>query len=1019
MAFFQNSVLAKHLKAQDGVAVLAAYDKYKTYFLNPEIQQNIRDLKEEQFQQKFLMELFVNILGYTINPDPQYNLTTEFKNEIGAKKADGAILQNGKALGVIELKGTDTKDLDKINQQAFNYKNNQSSCIYVITSNFEKLRFFINNSVEHIEFNLFTLTGEEFELLWFCLNSDNLVSGLPLKAKDESLLAEENITKQLYKDYASFRTLLWQNLVKNNPDADQLMLFKKTQKLLDRFLFIFFAEDSGLLPPNSISRMVERWELLRDEDAYKPLYEIFKQYFGYINIGRKGKVPQDDIFAYNGGLFFPDEVLDNIIIDDDVLQPLVIKLTNYDFQSDVDVNILGHIFENSLSEIENVTAQLSGQEVDKNKSKRKKDGVYYTPKYITKYIVDNTVGKLCEEKKTELGIVDEEYAKGRRNRKKETIKKLDNSLQKYRDWLLEITICDPACGSGAFLNQALEFLINEHTFIDELYAQLHGASIIFQDVSNHILEKNLFGVDINEESVEIAKLSLWLRTAQRGRKLTFLNNNIKCGNSLIDDPEVAGEKAFNWEMEFPVVFNDGGFDVVIGNPPYVDIKGLDVDFARALFKRFETTENRINLYSIFIEKGYSILKSGGFLSFINPNSILFNSSYSKIRKLLIDHLTTIVKLPDGVFEDAVVETILFEFRKHSNSKKVKVIAYSKDARISQIDDSFANYVLKESWKLDKTTIYNIYVCQNQLILLQNIYSNSVELGEIADFSLGLTPYDKYKGHSQELIKSRGYHSVDKRDETYKPLISGTNISRFVVTEEIKEFIKYGDWLGAPREERFFTIPRVLIRQIVSGQPPRIYAGYTEKALYYSQIGFGIIPKQNTISVKVLLGIVNSKLINFYHKYSFLDLEKELFQKILIANCKRFPIKRNLLNRDLFDFENLVTNAIEINKQIHLQTKRFISYALETTGINLTRKLEHWYNLSFNGFIREINAGLIKSTNAKLSKSEGIGWMDVFEKEKTEIFNLKNNLDRIDKEIDQLVYGLYGLTEEEIKIVEEG
>ena len=455
---------------------------------------------------------------------------------------------------MIELKGTDTKDLDKINVQAFNYKNNHPGCIYVITSNFEKLRFFIHHSVDYLEFNLFTLTEAGFNLLWLCLAAENLLNGVPLKVKEDSLLEEEKVTKQLYKDYSAFRTELWQNMVKNSPEADRLLLFKKTQKLLDRYLFILFAEDSGLLPPNSIGQILKRWEVLKEEDAYKPLYKIFNQYFGYINTGRKGKTPEGDIFAYNGGLFLPDEILDHVVIDDEILYTHVSKLTKYDFQSEIDVNILGHIFENSLTEIENITAELEGQELDKSKTKRKKDGVFYTPKYITKYIVDNTLGKLCDEKKAELEIVDEEYAKGRRNRKKETIKKLADNLQAYRNWLLGLTICDPACGSGAFLNQALEFLIEEHTYIDELHAQLFGASIVFQDISNHILEQNIYGVDINEESVEIAKLSLWLRTAQRGRKLTTLNNNIKCGNSLIDDPAVAGDKAFNWQKEFPNVF---------------------------------------------------------------------------------------------------------------------------------------------------------------------------------------------------------------------------------------------------------------------------------------------------------------------------------------------------------------------------------------------------------------------------------------------------------------------------------
>jgi len=148
--------------------------------------------------------------------------------------------------------------------------------------------------------------------------------------------------------------------------------------------------------------------------------------------------------------------------------------------------------------------------------------------------------------------------KGRKNRKKDIVRTLDKKLDEYRSWLLTLTILDPACGSGAFLNQALEFLINEHQKIDELRAQLFGGGIIFSDISTDILEKNIYGVDLNEESVDIAKLSLWLRTAQKGRKLNTLSNNIKCGNSLIDDPEIAGEKAFNWEKEFSEIFKNGG-----------------------------------------------------------------------------------------------------------------------------------------------------------------------------------------------------------------------------------------------------------------------------------------------------------------------------------------------------------------------------------------------------------------------------------------------------------------------------
>lgn len=555
MGLFQKSVEKKYLKELDQVLIEVKYKEFQDYFGNSAIQENIRNSKEEQFQEGFLRELFVRILGYTLNPQPNFNLTTELKNIVNSRKTDGAILKGDDAIAVIELKGTDTTDIDKIEAQAFGYKNHHPKCVYVITSNFEKLRFYIQNAVDHIDFDLFNLTFEQFSLLWLCLEKENLISGLPQRIKESSLLQEENITKKFYADYAKFREAIYNNLVKNNCETDKLLLFKKTQKLLDRFLFIFFAEDRLLLPPNSISEIVKQWTALKEElDEYVPLYERFKKYFGYMNTGYKGK--KYDIYAYNGGLFAPDEILDHISIDDDILFEHTKKFSQYDFETEVDVNVLGHIFEHSLGDIEQVQAEISGEKIDRQKTRRKKDGIFYTPKFITKYIVENTIGKLCAEKKAALELVDEAYALGRKNRKKEAVKALDDKLTEYRNWLLNLTVLDPACGSGAFLNQALDFLIIEHQKIDDLRTRLFGGGLVFSDITTEILEKNIYGVDLNEESVEIAKLSLWLRTAQKGRKLNSLSNNIKCGNSLIDDPEVAGDKAFNWHKEFPNIFRE-------------------------------------------------------------------------------------------------------------------------------------------------------------------------------------------------------------------------------------------------------------------------------------------------------------------------------------------------------------------------------------------------------------------------------------------------------------------------------
>ena len=562
MPLFQQSVQKKFIKDLDKAKVETAYQKLIAHFGNTDVQENIKKAKEEQYQEGFLRELFVDVLGYVLNPQPNYNLITEQKNEKNSKKADGAILKNGKPIAVIELKSVKTTDLQSIEIQAFNYKANQTECIYIVTSNFQKIRFYIENAVDFEEFDLFDLSRERFDLLYLCLQVDNALSDLPLRIKQASLEREENITKKLYADYSLFKQTLFKDISAQNKSKGfkPLELLKKTQKLLDRFLFIFFAEDKGLLPPNSVSEILNQWDKLKELDAYQPLYNRFKLYFGYLNVGHKGK--HYDIFAYNGGLFAPDDLLDNFIITDNILYNHCRVLSHYDFDTEVDTNILGHIFEHSLNEVDEVALQSNGFKPI-GIGKRKKDGIFYTPRYITKYIVESTVGELCKQKKLTLGLDNEALIKA--DTKKDR-KLYQAKIDEYRNWLLHLTILDPACGSGAFLNQAFEFLLQEHRLIDSMTAMLFGDSLVMTDNVTEILENNIFGVDINEESVEIARLSLWLRTAIVGRRLNDLSRNIKCGNSLISDPSVAGDLAFDWHQAFPKVFRNKvkeGFHVVL------------------------------------------------------------------------------------------------------------------------------------------------------------------------------------------------------------------------------------------------------------------------------------------------------------------------------------------------------------------------------------------------------------------------------------------------------------------------
>jgi type I restriction-modification system DNA methylase subunit len=1011
MSLYQNSVIKKYLKGIETAKVDEAWEKFTAHFHNKAIQENIRNSKEEQYQGEFLIDLFVNVFGYTKNPTPNFNLTTELKNVKGAKKTDGAILKDEKALAVIELKGTNTTDLAKVENQAFGYKNNQPGCIYVITSNFEKLRFYIDNAVDFEEFNLFQITRERFEVLWLCLSSEYLLKNTPKQIKDESLTQEENITKKLYKDYSQFRNDIFDSIQKNNPNYDKLTLFKKTQKLLDRFLFIFFAEDRLLLPPNSIREIINQWTDLRDKyDEYFPLYDRFKKYFGYMNTGYKGK--KHDIFAYNGGLFATDEILDNITIDDNLLYKHTQILSNYDFESEVSVNILGHIFEHSLNEIEEIQAELEGIATDKSKSKRKKDGVFYTPKYITKYIVDNTVGKLCAEKKADLDIDEAEYEKDRKGRKKATLKALIKKLEDYRKWLLQLTICDPACGSGAFLNQALEFLINEHQYIDELNAKLLGEAMILSDIENSILENNLFGVDINEESVEIAKLSLWLRTAQKGRKLTTLNNNIKCGNSLIDDVEVAGDKAFDWQNEFPTVFEKGGFDVVIGNPPYVGIQGIEWDDRRYYETKFKTATGRFDLYTLFIEKGMSLKKVNGAFAFIIPGKILNNRQFSTARKIVAkNHNVIVVKIDDKVFDEAQVNSVILlnYFNKLENT--YQAVNLNRD-----IESIISNALVKDILK-DDLAIFRLEIDEKTDLLIAKIKNNTVQVKEIAEVKDGVVAggikdilflknkinNSCYKLHFGKHLKRYTIFESDVWID-YRPQV--------MMEEEVrrKNGKRAGLWM---RDEKIFKRKKILTRFVGK----EIIGFYDDIGLYYEHTLHSTFVTDDRVLPKFLLALYNSKLINYYYKKTN-SKGGNIFPQVRISSVEKLPIKivDSTKQLELVSLVEIIENITKEQTKLVSQFSKYLQsqYSLE----KLTKKLQNWYELEFGNFIKELNKIIKKEGREQLSKMDEMEWMEIFEVKKSTVQNLKTKIDITDKEIDQMVYELYGLTEEEIKIVEE-
>ena len=967
---FQKKIINKYLALQDVATLEERWQAFTAHFHDVGVQENIRASKEEQYQEGFLRDLFVRVLGYTLSPAEGYNLLTELKNVKDSKKADGAILIEGDVKAVIELKSTRTTQLTEIEPQAFNYKNSHRNCKYVVISNFEKLRFYIDNRNDFEEFNLFALTRGEFERLYLCLAYENIAKEVPQKLKEESVSREDEITKRLYKDYSGFKQALYDDLLQHNPTYEPLLLFKKTQKLLDRFLFIFFAEDSGLLEPNSTRIILKRWELLNKMDVPCDLYSLFRKHFRYINEGHKDG--DFNIFAYNGGLFKEDPVLEALTISDALLYEHTKRLSEYDFESEVDVNILGHIFENSLDDLDFHTAASS--------SKRKRDGVFYTPRYITAYIVENTIGRLCSEQKATLGIVDDAYDP---QSKKAVKKALLEKLNTYRQWLLGLTICDPACGSGAFLNAALVFLMAEHHYVNELEAKLTQSPMTIGYDSASILERNLFGVDLNEESVEITKLSLWLRTATRKRKLGDLSRNIKVGNSLISYPAIAGDKAFDWQKEFPEVFAKGGFDVVIGNPPY----GAKLSKEEQEYLNNTYIQGGSETVISFSKLGYDmLLKQGGNIGFIIPKSFSYASNYTPIREYLLSDINEVVDCRK-VWNEVKLEQVIYLAQKGSPTENYLSGVLKGEA--VQIMGSIS----KETF-----TQFGFYlngIAAEELTLAQKIQSSGLFVKDIANNSRG--------GIFQNIISDKGDIEV----------LGGADIQREGIVS-VKGKVYKASLNNDPK--CFISANAVLVQRIVAHiEKPTDHIKIT--ACYPEERNYAIVDTINQLVVsegynaKVLWLLLNTELLNWY-AYRFIFAKAIRTMQFDNPVTNRLPIPLRLKENQ----EALVKEADKLllcYKEIAKLRKVFTTLIAANLKANITKPITYFESLTFAEFTAELS-----KQKRKLSLEEQTEWMDFFEKKKQEMLELQTAVAAINNSVNTIVYKLYGLSEEEVKLIEE-
>lgn len=645
----------------------------------------LRQDKETSREQAFNKQFFGDLLGYVEKPNIPYSFEPKASTSTG-QLPDARIGhfdtkgQIEKTFAVIELKGAGIS-LDKPQkghgnlspvQQGFKYKPQYRNCDFVIVSNFYETRLYNDTLMDYECWTLDDLVDSSdnfinLRMFILLLSSENFVAANG-KSQTQSLLLEtrsqqESMGKKFYADYKEARAALISDLWLRNESVQANPNFgiEKAQKVLDRVVFACFAEDSGFIPDATLAKVLKE----SSDSAFGTIWGTLRTFFDAIDVGSaKLGIP----IGFNGGLFARDVELDSLTFSDEPLKK-VLRLGDYNFSDDLSVTILGHIFEQSISDLEEIrsVAQNSRDLSAGRLSKRKKDGIFYTPDHVVRTIVDKSLGEYL--RRLEIKCLEDAGVNDRLS--DENFEKRQMSgYESYLEKLQKVRVIDPSCGSGAFIVAAFDYLLAENKRVNEIL----GPNLLgHESVLKSILQNNIFGVDLNEESVEITKLSLWLKSASLGQKLTKLDSNIKCGNSLVNDKDVAPEKSFDWQLEFAEIIQAGGFDVVVGNPPYVDSELMvksNPEERNFISKNFVSAQGNWDLFVPFYQRAFDLLKPNGICSMIVPNKILVANYASALRQYLLEH-GALLGLGDvsakGIFDVDVYPVIVTTGKQHKQS----------------------------------------------------------------------------------------------------------------------------------------------------------------------------------------------------------------------------------------------------------------------------------------------------------------------------------------------------------------
>ncbi len=799
------------------------------------------------------------------------------------------------------------------------------------------------------------------------------------------------------EEIESWRELLAKNIALRNDDLSQRDLNYAVQVTIDRIIFLRMCEDRG------IERYGELQSLLNAPAVYGRLKQLFRN--------------ADD--RYNSGLFYfqkeknraepPDELTPALAIDDKPLKDIIASLyypeSPYEF-SVLSGEILGQVYEQFLGKVIRLTAGHQAKVEDKPEV-RKAGGVYYTPAYIVEYIVKHTVGKLLGsaapsptlpasgEGASSSAAVGGKLISPRSRGDQGGEVTVTRVCPMTTKQAAKLRILDPACGSGSFLLGAYQYLLDWHRdwyvadgaekHAKEIYQGPGGAWRLTTAEKKRILLNNIYGVDIDPQAVEVTKLSLLLKvlegesqeTLERQRRifheraLPDLASNIKCGNSLIgpdfyngqqmmlfDEEERFRINVFDWNAAFPKIMKAGGFDAVIGNPPYVLLQDEFRDDRQLAYFRavFDVASYKLDTYHLFIERAVRLTRKDGRCSMITPANFLTNNFLVPLRRFLLEHsrVEHIVVLDAGVFDAASVDNCVFVVTGSSKTTESFILSHASREN-GQLREKSPATISRDTMRED-FLLFTAGLSAQAERLWHRIAQCGEPLGKISHINFGKQLRDRTK-FQNDVIRVRSIRGVPRR---YRACYTGRDVYRYrldwgllaCLDDEVAQ--RGGCW----EREKHDAKNKLVTRQI--GRYPE----FALDNLGYQCLNtmFMINLKLSDLDARYLLGILNSKLLRAFWSARFYD-RRRTFPKIKGTYLKQLPVV-------------LPDSSTAVGRGLQNRMTKLVAEIIALNQVFAAAKTPH-------------------SRTA-----------------------LEAQIAAADRQIDRLVYELYGLTEDEIKIVEE-